>query len=60
MLQNRKKSVSLVGHISDRLSMVSVRAEPHKGYVAQKVQSSVAYIPVAPRLGTSGKENMVA
>ena len=27
--------VSLVGHLSDRLSAMSVRAEPHKGYVAE-------------------------
>ena len=31
----------IVGHISDILSvMVSVRAEPHKGYVTEKVRSS--------------------
>ena len=42
MVQNRQNSVSLFGHISDRLSVVSVRAEPHKGYVTERVWSSVA------------------
>ena len=31
--KNRQKSVSFSGHISDGLSVVSARAEPHKGYV---------------------------
>ena len=30
--KNRQKSVSFSGHISDGLSVVSIRAEPHKGY----------------------------
>ena len=34
-------SIHLLGHFSDRLSVVSVGAEPHKGYVAKRVQSSV-------------------
>ena len=37
-----KKSVSFSGHISDGLSVVSVRAEPHKGYVTERVRSSAA------------------
>ena len=28
--------------ISDRLSVMLVRAEPHKGYVTERVQSSAA------------------
>ena len=35
-------SVSFSGHISDGLSMVSVRAKPHKGYVNERVRSSAA------------------
>ena len=38
-LENRQKSLSLGGHISDRLSLVLVRAEPHKGDVTEKVWS---------------------
>ena len=40
--KNRQKSVSFSGHISDGLSVVSVRAEPHKGYVTERLRSSVA------------------
>ena len=40
--KNRQKSASLSGHISDGLSMVSERAEPPKGYVTERVQSSAA------------------
>ena len=40
--KNRHKSVSFSGHISDGLSMVSVGAEPHKGYVTERVRSSAA------------------
>ena len=29
--KNRQNSISFTGHISDRLSMVLVKAEPHKG-----------------------------
>ena len=32
--KNRQKSESFSGHISDWLSVVLVRAEPHKGYVS--------------------------
>ena len=36
-------SINLVGHFSDVLSViVSVRSEPHNGYVTERVQSSVA------------------
>ena len=47
--KNRQKFVSFSGHISDGLSVVSVRAEPHKGYVTERFQS------LAPR----GMENLV-
>ena len=40
--KNRQKSASFSGHISDGLSVVSVSAEPHKGYVTERVQSSAA------------------
>ena len=40
--KNRQKSASFSGHISDGLSVVSVRAEPHKGYVTERVRSSAA------------------
>ena len=36
--KNRQRSVSLWGHISDKLSVVSVRAKPHKG--TERVRSS--------------------
>ena len=42
LYKNRQKSVSFSGHISDGLSVVSVRAEPHKGYVTESVRSSAA------------------
>ena len=38
--KNRLKSVSFSGHNSDGLYVVLVRAEPHKGYVTERVQSS--------------------
>ena len=37
-----KKYVSFSVHISDGLFVVSVRAEPHKGYVTERVGSSAA------------------
>ena len=40
--KNRQKYVSFSGHISDGLSMVSVRAEPQKGCVTERVRSSAA------------------
>ena len=53
--KTEKKSVSFRGHISDGLSMVLVRAEPHK-YVTERVPSSAAKCQsLAPR----GMENMV-
>ena len=45
--KNRQKSVSFSGHISGRLSVVLVRAKPHKGYVTERVRSSAA-ISLAP------------
>ena len=47
--KNRQKSVSFSGHISDGLSVVSVRAEPHKGYATERVRSSAG----------GGMENLV-
>ena len=38
--KNRQKSVSFSGHISDGLSVVSVRAKPHKEYVIESAQLS--------------------
>ena len=37
--KNRQKSVSFSGYISDGLFVVLVRAEPHKGYVTERVRS---------------------
>ena len=47
---------SLSGHISDRLSVVLVRAEPHIGYVTERVPSSAAQCQKAwlQGLGKSG------
>ena len=53
--KNRQKSVSFSGHISDGLSVVSVR-EPHKGYVTERVQSSAAK---CQSLAQRGMENLV-
>ena len=36
---NRQKSVSFSGHNSDALSVVLVKAEPHKGCVTERVRS---------------------
>ena len=36
--KNSQKSVSLRGHISDRLSVVLVRAEPHKGDILERAR----------------------
>ena len=40
-------SVNLVGHFSNGLSMLSVRAEPHKGYIPESAELS----GIVPRLG---------
>ena len=48
--KNRQKSVSFSGHISDGLSVVSVRAEPHKGYVTESVELS----GIMPKPGSEG------
>ena len=37
------KSLSFSVHISDGLSVVLVRAKPHKGYATERVRSSAAY-----------------
>ena len=39
MVQKRQNSVSLRGHTWEKLSVVSVRLEPLKGYVTGRVQS---------------------
>ena len=41
--KNRQKSVSFSGRISDWLSVVLVRAKPHKRYVTERVWSSVSW-----------------
>ena len=48
--KNRQKSVSFSGHISDGLSVVSVRAEPHKGHVTESVELS----SIMPKPGSEG------
>ena len=54
--KNGQKSVSFRGHISDGVSVVAVRAKPHKGYVTERVRSSAAkWQSLAPR----GMENLV-
>ena len=40
--KSRQRSVNSAGHISDRLSVVSVRAEPKNGYVTERVRNSSA------------------
>ena len=40
--KNRQNAVILYGHISDGLSVGSVRAEPRKGYAAERVLNSAA------------------
>ena len=49
-------NVSLVGHFSDRLPVVSVRFEPHKGCVSECAELR----SIVPRLDSSGIENLVA
>ena len=45
-----KKFVSFRGHISGKLSMVLVRAEPHQGYVTESVELS----SIVPMPGSKG------
>ena len=40
--KKRQNTVSFSGYISNRLSVVMVRAEPHNGYVTERMQASVA------------------
>ena len=42
MIGGTKTGKSFSRHISDGLSVVLVRAEPHKGYVTERVRSSAA------------------
>ena len=55
--KNRQKTLSFIGHISDSLSVVLVRGEPHKGYVRNWV--SAEPIGKLPKLGSRGVENLV-
>ena len=48
--KNRQKFVSLSAHISDGLSVVLVRAEPHKGYVTESAELS----GIMPKPGSEG------
>ena len=58
--KNRQKAVSFSGHISDRISVVSVRAEPHKArYATESVRSSVASRQSVIKLGSRGMEILV-
>ena len=43
--KTEKKFVSFSRHISDRISVVLVRAKPHKGYVTERVQSISNIVP---------------
>ena len=53
--KNRQKSVGFSGHISDGLPVVSVRAEPHKGYVTKSAElSSIMPKPDFEGHGKSG------
>ena len=53
--KNGQKSVSFSGHISDGLSVVLVRAKPHKGYVTESAELS----GIMPKPGSRGMENLV-
>ena len=55
MVKNRQNSVSLVWHISDRLTVVSLADEPHKVYVIESGEFS----DIMPRLGYRSMENLV-
>ena len=50
-----QKSVSFNGHISDGLSVLSVRSKPHKGYVTERV---LELSGIVPKLGSRGIENL--
>ena len=50
-------SVGIVGNFSDRLLAVSVRAEPHKGYVTERVRGLSG---IVPRLGFKGMAYLVS
>ena len=53
---NRQKSVSFNGHISDKLSMMSVRDESHKGYVTEE---SAELSGIVPKLDSRVMENLI-
>ena len=55
--KNRQKSVSFSGQISDGLSVVSVRVEPHKGYVTERVRGAQQHN--AKAFALRGMENLV-
>ena len=48
--KNRQKSVGFSGHFSVGLSMVLVKAEPHKGYVTENAELS----GIMPNPGSMG------
>ena len=51
-------SASLVGHFETELSVnVSVGAEPHNGFITERVRSSAA---MYQRLCSGGMDNLVA
>ena len=49
------KSLLVLMDTSHRLSMVLVRAKPHKGYVTEGTELS----SIVPKLGSRGMENLV-
>ena len=54
------KSVSLVGHISNRLSvMVSVRNKSHKGYIYYNQESVELSSILCQKLGSRAMEKLV-
>ena len=50
LYKNRQKSVSFTGHISDRKSVVLVRAEPHKGHATESSELN----DIGPKPGSKG------
>ena len=51
------KTLSFRGHILDGLSVVLVRAEPHKGYVTESVRGAQRHSANKPDF--RGMENLV-
>ena len=57
MEQNRQKYVRLSGHNSEKLSVVSVRAEPHKGYATEREWHIYSVVPRV--IGSKDMNNLV-